>query len=85
MELKFSASLSSTGEDVNVDNIGKIAEFGRGTAAFATDPETLGDAMAELFESVSDPLAWDLELASGESRAIQLDTTLSWPEGMVLR
>jgi uncharacterized protein (TIGR02231 family) len=30
-------------------------------------------------------LAWDLELGAGESRTIQLDTTLSWPEGMVLR
>ncbi|QDI77849.1 MULTISPECIES: DUF4139 domain-containing protein [Leisingera] len=30
-------------------------------------------------------LAWDLELAAGESRTIRLDTTLNWPEGMVLR
>ncbi|WP_019294549.1 DUF4139 domain-containing protein [Leisingera sp. ANG-S] len=30
-------------------------------------------------------LAWDLELGAGESETIQLDTTLSWPEGMVLR
>ncbi|WP_241479054.1 DUF4139 domain-containing protein [Leisingera sp. ANG-M1] len=30
-------------------------------------------------------LAWDMELAAGESRAIRLDTTLRWPEGMVLR
>ncbi|MCB4457168.1 DUF4139 domain-containing protein [Leisingera sp. McT4-56] len=30
-------------------------------------------------------LAWDLDIAAGESRTIQLDTTLSWPEGMVLR
>ncbi len=30
-------------------------------------------------------LAWDLELDAGRSETIQLDTTLSWPEGMVLR
>ncbi|WP_254604325.1 DUF4139 domain-containing protein [Leisingera sp. ANG59] len=30
-------------------------------------------------------LAWDLKLAAGESETIQLDTTLSWPEGMLLR
>ena len=30
-------------------------------------------------------LAWDMELAAGESRTIQLETTLNWPEGMVLR
>ncbi|MFA3919495.1 DUF4139 domain-containing protein [Ruegeria hyattellae] len=30
-------------------------------------------------------LAWDLKLAPGQSQTIQLDTTLSWPEEMVLR
>ncbi|WP_372571452.1 DUF4139 domain-containing protein [Ruegeria jejuensis] len=30
-------------------------------------------------------LAWDLTLAPGQSQTIQLDTTLSWPEDMVLR
>lgn len=30
-------------------------------------------------------LAWDMELGAGEARSIQLYTTLSWPEGMVLR
>lgn len=30
-------------------------------------------------------LAWDMELASGQAQTIRLDTTLSWPEGMVLR
>lgn len=30
-------------------------------------------------------LAWDLEIASGESRKVELETTLSWPEGMELR
>ncbi len=29
-------------------------------------------------------LAWDLEIAPGESRKIELETTLSWPEGMEL-
>lgn len=30
-------------------------------------------------------LAWDLEIEAGGTRTIRLDTTLSWPEGMVLR
>ncbi|OED46779.1 hypothetical protein AB838_17995 [Rhodobacteraceae bacterium (ex Bugula neritina AB1)] len=30
-------------------------------------------------------LAWDMELGAGESRTIQLETTLNWPDGMVLR
>ncbi|MEX0348421.1 MAG: mucoidy inhibitor MuiA family protein [Paracoccaceae bacterium] len=30
-------------------------------------------------------LAWDLNLAPGQSQTIQLDTTLNWPEGMILR
>jgi len=30
-------------------------------------------------------LAWDLEIAPGESRKIELETTLSWPEGMELQ
>ncbi|WP_291729122.1 DUF4139 domain-containing protein [Leisingera sp. F5] len=30
-------------------------------------------------------LAWDLDIAAGENRAIRLDVTLSWPDDMVLR
>ncbi|MEX0303719.1 MAG: DUF4139 domain-containing protein, partial [Leisingera sp.] len=30
-------------------------------------------------------LAWDMELGAGDSRTIQLETTLSWPDGMELR
>ena len=30
-------------------------------------------------------LAWDMELGAGESRTIQLETTLNWPEDMELR
>ncbi|WP_084294306.1 DUF4139 domain-containing protein [Leisingera aquimarina] len=30
-------------------------------------------------------LAWDMEIAAGEARKIRLDSTLSWPEGMILR
>ncbi|MCA0870707.1 mucoidy inhibitor MuiA family protein [Seohaeicola saemankumensis] len=30
-------------------------------------------------------LAWDLELGAGEETTIRLDTTLSWPEDMILR
>ncbi|MES0825618.1 DUF4139 domain-containing protein [Ruegeria sp. SCP11] len=30
-------------------------------------------------------LAWEMELTPGQSKIIELNTTLSWPEGMVLR
>jgi len=30
-------------------------------------------------------LAWDMDLSPGESATINLDTTLNWPDGMVLR
>jgi uncharacterized protein (TIGR02231 family) len=30
-------------------------------------------------------LAWDLKMAPGENRKIRLETTLSWPDGMILR
>ncbi|GGH33306.1 conserved hypothetical protein [Cribrihabitans marinus] len=30
-------------------------------------------------------LAWDFDLGTGDTRTIRIDTTLTWPEGMVLR
>ena len=53
------------GEDVNPDTIGRFAETGRGTAVLSREAETLDSVLAELFESISEPLAWDLEINWG--------------------
>jgi hypothetical protein len=53
------------GEDVTRETILHLAEYGRGLAVFADDPEGLEAIMAAMFTSVSDPLAWDLELDWG--------------------
>ncbi len=55
------------GEDVKQDRILRFAEAGRGTAAFSVDPEQLQTALAGLFDSVADPLAWDLEFDAGDA------------------
>jgi Ca-activated chloride channel homolog len=53
------------GADVSQENILKFAETGRGTAAFAEDANKIVSAVASLFDSVSRPLAWDLEVDWG--------------------
>jgi Ca-activated chloride channel family protein len=57
------------GEDVREENILRMTEYGRGTAAFARDPQGLELAVVSLFDSVSDPLAWDLEMDWGGADA----------------
>lgn len=39
----------------------------------------------EDFDDKRGLMAWDLPLAAGETQAIRVETTLSWPEGQVLR
>jgi Ca-activated chloride channel family protein len=53
------------GADVNQGNILRFAETGRGTAAFAEEATKIVSAVASLFDSVSRPLAWDLEIDWG--------------------
>jgi Ca-activated chloride channel family protein len=53
------------GADVNQQNIVRFAEIGRGAAAFAEDANKIISAVASLFDSVSLPLAWDLEVDWG--------------------
>jgi hypothetical protein len=53
------------GEDVTRETILHLAEYGRGMAVFADDPEGLDEIMTAMFASVSDPLAWDLALDWG--------------------
>ena len=55
------------GEDVKQENILRFAEYGRGFAAFVTEPEELEKALGGLFDSVSEPLAWDLDLDLGSA------------------
>lgn len=55
------------GDNVKRETIRRIAEYGRGTAAFASDIESLNTVVAQLFDSVAAPLAWDLELEWGET------------------
>lgn len=50
------------GRDVRPEKIERMAEHGRGIAAFANDPKSIGAVVARLFNSVSAPLAWDLEI-----------------------
>jgi Ca-activated chloride channel family protein len=53
------------GEDVSRKTVQQMAEYGRGIAVFAADPEALDAVMSAMFESVSEPLAWDLALDWG--------------------
>ena len=55
------------GKDVNRGSIGRLAEYGRGTSVFADDPGALERVVAQLFDSVAAPLAWDLAIDWGEA------------------
>ena len=50
------------GRDAHPEKIERMAEHGRGTAVFADDPKSIEAVVARLFNSVSAPLAWDLEI-----------------------
>jgi hypothetical protein len=53
------------GDDVRRDTIRRLAEYGRGTAAFAADPGVVDEIVERLFDSVAAPLAWDLAIDWG--------------------
>jgi len=53
------------GEDVNPANIGRFADVGRGTAVLSREADSLDAVLASLFESIAEPLAWDLEIDWG--------------------
>ncbi len=53
------------GKDVKRSTIRRLAEYGRGTAAFAVDAEAIDRVVETLFDSVASPLAWDLEVDWG--------------------
>jgi Ca-activated chloride channel family protein len=50
------------GAEPNRAAVNRLAEFGRGTAAFADDPEGFGLAVQQLFDGISAPMAWDLQI-----------------------
>ena len=55
------------GKGVQQETILRLSEYGRGTAVFVAEPEGLDEAVSGLFDSVSQPLAWDLELDWGDA------------------
>jgi Ca-activated chloride channel family protein len=59
--------LVGIGDDVNRENIMRFAEVGRGTAVFATDPKALDVSLARLFDQISEPLFWDIQLNVGQA------------------
>jgi len=61
------------GEDVTRETIMRLAELGRGTAVFADDPEGLNEVASAMFDSVADPLAWDLELDWGGAQVESME------------
>jgi Ca-activated chloride channel family protein len=61
------------GDDVRRDTIRRLAEYGRGTAAFAADPGVVDEIVERLFDSVAAPLAWDLAIDWGGATADALE------------
>ena len=62
------------GKDVQQDTILRLSEYGRGTSVFVDDPEELEAAVSGLFDSISKPLAWDLELDWGDAEVELIGT-----------
>ena len=61
------------GAEPNRDKVRRLAEFARGTAVFADDPESLSAAVQELFAAISAPLAWDLRVDWGEAEVLAIE------------
>jgi len=53
------------GDDVSRQTIEQMADLGRGMAVFAEDAEALDAVLGAMFDSVSEPLAWDLAVNWG--------------------
>ncbi len=51
-----------TGRMIRQQTILRLAEYGRGAATFASDSNSLGTAVVELFDSISQPIGWDVSL-----------------------
>jgi len=62
---RFRVFFVGVGEDVDEPTLNRFAELCRGVAAVTREIDDLGTTTAVLFDSVSRPLAWDLELDWG--------------------
>jgi Ca-activated chloride channel family protein len=54
-----------TGKQIRQETLLRLAEYGRGAATFAGDSHSLETAVAELFDSISEPLGWDVKVDWG--------------------
>ena len=61
------------GRDVNPEVISRLAEYGRGSFALASDAATLEATVTELFAEVSAPVAWDLQIDWGGAELVSLE------------
>jgi len=61
------------GAEPNREKVRRLAEFARGTAVFADDPQSFATAVQELFAGISAPLAWDLHVDWGEAEVLAID------------
>jgi Ca-activated chloride channel family protein len=52
-----------TGTQIRQQTLLRLAEYGRGAAAFAGDSESLEAAVDELYASIAQPIGWDVKLA----------------------
>ena len=61
------------GAQPNRDKVRRLAEFARGTAVFADDPQSFAAAVQQLFAEISAPLAWDLRVDWGEAEVLAIE------------
>ena len=61
-----------TGTGARQQTLLRLAEYGRGAAAFAGDAPSLQAAVTELFDSISAPLGWDLEFSAAGAELEQI-------------
>ncbi len=51
-----------TGRKIRQQTILRLAEYGRGAATFAGDSHSLETAVVELFDSIAQPIGWDVSI-----------------------
>ncbi|MCP3980098.1 MAG: VWA domain-containing protein [bacterium] len=64
-----------TGPQLRQETLLRLAERGRGAAAFAGSASELESAVAELFASVSNPLGWDVTFDWGSAQVEEISPT----------
>jgi hypothetical protein len=61
-----------TGTKVNRRTLLTLAEHGKGAATFAGDSQSLETAVTELFDSISQPVGWDLDFGLRAAGAVEI-------------